>query len=166
MSSISRVVVTVGVLLALAQPVRAQHVTIPFLANAAQRNVIEFDGGECEPEQGGQLLACKFQQVFLTTDNAPPNTCMITTNAWDRVFRKETATHYVSTVGPEGICAWTDVATLDDGGGVKWTLTLKKTARQPNASPECRIGDTEVLSWETIRRPLPCAYVQPGGLRR
>src|SRR5262249_40819392 len=128
MSTSAGFVAAVVATLALASPARAQHVTIPFLANAPGRGPIEFEGGECDTDRTGQSLRCKFQQVFLTTEQAPPNTCMITTNAYDRVFRKETDTRWVSSSGPEGICSLMDTATLEDGGTVKWTLTLKKTA--------------------------------------
>ena len=149
-----------------ATPAVAQHVTIPVLANTPKPGPIEFEGGDCDLDRGGELLRCKFQQVFFTTEQAPPNTCMVTTNAYDRVFRKETPTRYVSSVGPDGICGLMDVATLEDLGGVKWTLTLKTTALHKDAAPECRVDETEILSWEYIRRPLSCLYVQLGELRR
>jgi len=166
MPRFSRIAVSAAIALA-ATRAEAQHVTIPFLANAPERGVIEFEGAECDPDRTGTLLTCKFQQVFLTTDSAPANTCMITTNAYDRVFRKESPTRYVSSVGPDGACGLVDVATLEDGGGVRWTLTLKKTASRRDAAAECAAAEeTEILSWQTIRRPLSCQYVQPGGLRR
>lgn len=167
MAASARFTATFVLALAIAAPARAQHVTIPFLANAPQHGTIEFEGGECDADRTGQLLRCKFQQVFLTTDNAPRDTCMITTNAYDRAFRKETDTRWVSSVGPEGACSLMDVATLEDGGGVRWTLTLKKIALRKDAAPDCGTADeTEVLSWQDVRRPLSCLYVQPGGLRR
>ncbi|HZR23741.1 MAG TPA: hypothetical protein VFA59_09155 [Vicinamibacterales bacterium] len=160
-------IATAAAIVLVATRAEAQHVTIPFLANAPQRGTIEFEGGECDPDRTGETLTCTFQQVFLTTDNAPPNTCMITTHAYDRVFRKDTPTRYVSSVGPEGVCGVVDVATLEDGGGVRWTLTLKKTALRKDAAAHCPSADeTEVLSWQDVRRPLPCLYVQPGGLAR
>jgi hypothetical protein len=151
----------------LAAPLHAQHYTIPFLANRPEAALIEFEGAECDAERGGRTLRCRFQQVFLTTENAPPDTCMVTTNAYDRVFRKETDARWVSTTGPEGACAVMDIATLEDRGGVRWTLTLKKVATRKGASADCRqTDDTEILSWQDLHRPLSCRYVQPGGLRR
>jgi hypothetical protein len=167
MTATARFVASIAFAILAAAPARAQHVSIPFLANPPESGVIEFEGGECETEDRGGRLRCSFQQVYLTTDNAPRDTCMITTNAYDRVFRKETPTRWVSSVGPEGVCGLMDVATLEDGGGVRWTMTLKKTATRPDGAPECRhAASTEVLSWQNVRRPLACHYVQPGGLRR
>ena len=154
--------------LAVAAPAAAQHVTIPFLANAPQRGLIAYEGAECDAGQNGQTLRCRFQQVFLTTENAPPDTCMVTTNAYDRVFRSETKTRWVSAGAPAGVCGVSESATLEDGGGVRWTMTLKKSVARRDAAPDCRAIDEtpEILSWQNIRRPLPCLYVQPGGLSR
>jgi hypothetical protein len=144
------------------------HVVIPFLANATKPADLDFQGGECEVETGGASMSCTFQQVFLTTSAAAPDTCLITTNRYDRVFRRETATRWVSTEGPEGICGVLDVATLLDEGGVRWTLEIRKRATKKNASAACSADDPqpEMLSWQNIRRPLPCRFVQPGGLSR
>ena len=61
-----------------------------------------------------------------------------------------------------------DVATLQSDGGVKWTMETHKVATKRDASPACQSFDAqaETLSWQNIRRPLPCRFVQPGGLSR
>jgi hypothetical protein len=144
------------------------HVVIPFLANAAKPAALEFEGGECEIDRSGERMACTFQQVFLTTSAVPPDTCLITTNRYQRDFHRETATRWVSTEGPEGVCGLLDVATLDDAGGVRWTMETHKVVTRKDASSACQAYDTqrETLSWQNIRRPLPCRFVQPGGLSR
>lgn len=144
------------------------HVVIPFLANATKPADLDFQGGECEVETGGASMSCTFQQVFLTTSAAAPDTCLVTTNRYDRVFRRESATRWISTEGPDGVCGVLDVATLLDEGGVRWTMEIRKRATKKDASAACRADDPqpEVLSWQNIRRPLPCRFVQPGGLSR
>ena len=142
------------------------HVVIPFLVNATKLP-IEFEGGECELDSGGSQLACTFQQVFLTTSAIAPDTCLITTNRYDRVFHRESAGRWVSTETPEGACGLLDVTTLQDDGGVRWTMETHKVVTKGDASA-CRADDSqpEKLSWENARRPLPCKFVQPGGLSR
>ena len=95
-----------------------------------------------------------------------PDTCLVTTNRYDRVFRRDAPSHWTSTEGPEGVCGLLDVATLQDDGGVRWTMELKKrvTKREASASLPDDERQPEIFSWQNIRRPLPCKNVQPGGL--
>ena len=159
---------SVTLIVSLTASGRAQtaHVTIPFLANATRPGDLDFQAGECDVNRAGTTMTCRFQQVFLTTSGAPADTCLITTNRYDRVFRKQANGQWISTEGPEGPCGVNDVATLRDEGGVRWTMNIRKAATRKDAPPECRnVEDTaEVLSWQNLRRPLPCRFVQPGGL--
>jgi hypothetical protein len=162
-----------------AAPAPRSHVVIPFLADTAKGTDVDFEGGECELEASGDKMTCTFQQVFLTTSAAAPDTCLITTNRYERAFRREdtlspgslprpSASRWVSTEGPEGVCGLLDVATLQDDGGVRWTMETHKVVTKKDASPACEAYDTQpvTLSWQNIRRPLPCRFVQPGGLSR
>jgi len=168
MTSSSRVAIGLVLSVVAATPAFAQHLSIPFLAGAPQPGLIAFEGAECDADAGGEALRCAFQQVFLTTEKAPPDTCMITTNAYDLVFRRASETRWVSRASPEGVCGIVETVTLDDGGGVRWTMTITSGATRTDAAPECRdVRDTrDVMTWQDVRRPLPCTYVQPGGLRR
>ena len=143
------------------------HVVIPFLANATKPTDLDFEGAECELDTSGNRMSCTFQQVFLTTSAVAPDTCLITTNRYQREFRRDTASRWVSTEGPEGVCGLLDVATLDDEGGVRWTMETHKVVTKKDASA-CQAYDTqsEMLSWQNTRRRLPCTFVQPGGLSR
>ena len=144
------------------------HVVIPFLANATKSTDLDFEGGECELDASGNVMACTFQQVFLTTSAVAPDTCLITTNRYERAFRRDTASRWVSTEGPEGVCGLLDFVTLQDDGGVRWTMETHKVVTKKDASSACQAYDTqpETLSWQNTRRPLPCRFVQPGGLSR
>lgn len=135
-----RLTAALALALAAASPAAAQHVTVPFLAGPPQRGPIAFEGAECDVDRAGLMLTCRFQQVFLTTEDAPPDTCMITTNAYDRVFRKESGARWISRGAPEGPCGIVETVTLDDGGGVRWTMTATK-ATSRDAGPECRAMD-------------------------
>jgi hypothetical protein len=149
-------------------PPSPSHIVIPFLANATKAADLDFEGGECELDTSRNRMDCIFQQVFLTTSDLAPDTCLITTNRYERTFRRDTATRWVSTEGPEGVCGVLDVATLQNDGGVKWTMETRKLVTKKDAAPACQSSDTqaETLSWQNIRRPLPCRFVQPGGLSR
>jgi hypothetical protein len=144
----------------------ATHISIPFLANASDAADIAFEGADCAVS--GNTMRCEFQQVFLTTTPVAPDTCMVTTNRYDRTFTKQSAVQWVSTEGPAGVCGIEDVATLTDEGGVRWTMELRKRVTHKTAAAECGGPDQppEVLSWKNIRRSLPCKFIQPGELRR
>jgi hypothetical protein len=141
------------------------HVVIPLLANATKPNDLDFQGGECELDSSRTAMECVFQQAFLTTSSVAADTCLITTNRYQRTFRKEGA-RWVSTEGPEGDCGLLDVATLQYDGGIKWTMETRKVATKKTAACRALEGQSETLSWQNLRRPLPCKFVQPGGLAR
>lgn len=151
-----------------AQASAPAHVTIPFLANATKPAALDFQGGECDVDADGRAMTCQFQQVLLTVSDLAPQTCFITTNHYDRIFQKQTPTRWINRQGSEGPCGVAEVTTLQDDGGVRWTMEIRKVATSPDASPACRAADEgpEVLSWQNVRRPLPCTFVQPGGLGR
>jgi hypothetical protein len=160
----------------------SSHIVIPFLANASKPADLDFQGGECDVDSSdasGNTMECTFQQVFLTTTGVAPDTCMITTSRYQRTFRREaapgrasqaptsgTSVRWVSTEGPEGDCGLLDVATLQYEGGVKWTMEMRKTATKRDAACRAQESDVETLSWQNVRRALPCRFVQPGGLSR
>lgn len=149
------------------QPVREQ-VVIPFLADAGKPADLSYEGGECDVDPNGNTMQCHFQQVFLTTSSVAPLTCLITTNGYDRTFQMQTATRWESREGPAGVCGILDLTTLQHDGGVRWTMETQRRVTKKGASPECQGADDqlEIMSWQNIRRPLPCAFVQPGGLSR
>jgi hypothetical protein len=142
------------------------HIVIPFLANATMPEDLDFEGGECELGADANTMDCTFQQVFLTTSAVAPDTCLITTNRYQRTFRRDTSVRWVSIEGPEGVCGLLDVVTLQDGGGVRWTMETRRLATRTDAAPNCPAADAQVttLSWQNVRRRLPCRFVQPGGL--
>ena len=143
------------------------HLVIPFLANATKPDDLGFEGAECEVDKAGTTMDCQFQQVFLTTSDVAPDTCLVTTNRYPLTFRRQADARWVSTEGPAGACGLLDVVTLQDDGGVKWTMNIRRNVPRRDA-PACRAIDesNETLSWQNLRRPLPCRFVQPGGLSR
>ena len=156
-----------AVLLASAQAPRfgpRSHVIIPSLANATKPFDLDFQGGECDVNRSGKTMTCQFQQVFLTVAAFDASTCLVTTNRYERVFRKQTQTRWVSREGPEGPCGIVDTATLENAGGARWTPDMRKVATKAVGS--CVVEPSELLSWENVRRPLPCTFVQPGSMSR
>jgi hypothetical protein len=147
---------------------QASHITIPFLANATKPADLDFEGGECDIDKTGNTMDCQFQQVMLTTSDFAPQTCLITTNRYERVFQRQTSTRWVSREGPAGLCGVVDIFTLQDDGGVRWTMAMQKMVTRKDASPQCLEVDEqpETLSWQNIRRALPCTFIQPGALGR
>ena len=156
---------------------QAAHVTIPFLANATRLADLSYEGGECDIDQTGNKMACEFQQVFFTTSDLVAQTCLVTTNRYARTFTKldalngkapEGNTRWLSTETPEGPCGVSEVTTLQDGGTVKWTMETRNLVARKDAAPFCQDVDErpETLSWQNLRRPLPCTFIQPGGITR
>jgi hypothetical protein len=161
--------------LAQARNQASSHVVIPLLANATRPTDLDFQGGECELNANRTTMECVFQQAFLTTSSVAPDTCLITTNRYQRTFKRAdagpagpaaTSTRWVSTEGPTGDCGVLDVATLQYDGGIKWTMETKKVATKKDASCRALEAESETLSWQNLRRPLPCTFVQPGGLAK
>ena len=68
---------------------QASHITIPFLASATRPADLSFEGGECDIDRAGNTMACEFQQVFFTTSDVAPQTCLVTTNRYARTFTKQ-----------------------------------------------------------------------------
>ena len=119
-------------------------------------------------------MECVFEQAFLTTTSVAPDTCLITTNRYQRTFKQEdtgtrvasTSSRWISTEGPAGNCGVLDVATLQYDGGIKWTMEMRKVVTKKDASCRAIEGESETMSWQNLRRPLPCRFVQPGALSR
>jgi hypothetical protein len=156
------------VVLTQSAPARpASHVVIPFLANATNPSALEFEGADCDVDASGSRMTCAFQQVFLTTSGVAPDTCLVTTNRYERVFARQPDQRWVSREEHGDPCGTVDVATLQDGGGVRWTMELR-TLVTDRSRPACREASEErqSLGWQNLRRPLPCKFVQPGGLSR
>jgi hypothetical protein len=143
------------------------RMVIPFLASATQPDELGFEGAECEVDEAAGTMGCQFQQVFLTTSDAAPNTCLVTTNRYQLSFRRQPNAQWVSTEGPSGECGLLAVVTLQDDGGVRWTMNIRRSVTNLEP-PACRaIGESsETLTWQNLRRPLPCRFIQPGGLSR
>jgi hypothetical protein len=145
-----------------------ERVIIPFLANATRKEDLEFEGVECERIPNGTRMECTFQQVFLTMSAVVPDTCLITTNRYARTFERdrETANRWVSSEGPDGLCGIVDVVTLHDTGKGQWTMETRKVATKSDGGATCTTMEIgrETFSSQNIRRPLPCRFVQPGGL--
>ncbi len=149
-----------------AQQPAATHLTIPVLANATKPADLDFQSGECEVEPSGLRMQCAFEQVFLTASPLNADTCLVTTNRYELRFDKQAEGRWISREGPEGACGIVDETTLRDEGGVRWTLENRKVVTTPRGAAACGQVDqaVETLSWQNVRRPLPCRFVQPGAL--
>ncbi|MGE0449913.1 MAG: hypothetical protein AB7Q29_10070 [Vicinamibacterales bacterium] len=143
----------------------AGRLVIPFLANATKPSDLDFMGVDCDVTADGSEMTCRFRQVFLTTPAIDPASCVITTNSYDRVFRRDAARRWISRDAPVGACAVVETATLE-GEGRRWTLTFHRVASVDR--PECRGIAFQPETYDTngLRRRLPCAFVQPGELER
>ena len=88
------------------------HIVIPSLADASAPSALNFEGGECDVLSAGETMECQFQQVFLTIAPLDAQTCLITTNRYERTFHMEDGVRWVSREGPSGECGVVDVITL------------------------------------------------------
>ena len=160
--------------LAFAQPAAApprdaasSRIVVGTLANDSNPSDLDFQGAECLVAPSGRAMDCAFQQVFLTLAPLDSQTCLVTTNSFERHFEKEDETHWVSREAPLGACGEVDSATLiNDSGEIRWTLEYRKTKTRRDEAA-CRGDDPPVerYSWKNARRRLPCTFVQPGAVR-
>ena len=145
-----------------------KRLTIPFLANKTKPADLDFAAAECDIVSNGQEMACTFRQVFLTTSSIDATTCVITTNGYERTFRRATPVRWVSASAPLGECGVVETTTLEDGGGTRWRMTIQATATSRTDQPECRAAspEPEVYDWLGMKRSLPCTSIQPGAIER
>jgi hypothetical protein len=155
----------------MAQPPPMQPgavLTIPYLANATRPSDLDFAAAQCDVEADGRQMTCRFRQVFVTQTSFDPTACVLTTNGYERTFRATTSTQWVSETPPDGECGIVETTTLEDGGGTRWTMTIRKSAPSA-AGTHCQAqaaATTEVYDWRGVRRALPCRSIQPGAIER
>lgn len=138
---------------------------MPFLANATRPGDLDYQSGECDVNAAGTEMHCRFQQVFLTVSPLTASTCLITTNRYERIFQRGGPMLWTSRGAPQGDCGAVDVATLRGEGGIRWTLDFRTEITRPAANASCGAPATaETLSWQQLRRPLPCTLVEPGAI--
>jgi hypothetical protein len=145
-----------------------QRLTIPYLANATKPDDLDFAAAQCDLTPAGEEMACRFRQVFLTIASIDPATCVMTTNGYEQTFHRESATRWVNTGAPAGECATVETTTLDDGGGVRWTMTVRRVATKNRNDSACLAVEAgpERYSWQHVKRKLPCTSIQPGAIER
>jgi hypothetical protein len=153
---------------ALRSPAPPRVLTIPYLANASRPDDLDFTAAQCDISANREQMQCRFRQVFLTPTSIDPTTCAITTSGYERAFSRETATRWVSRTSPEGSCGLIETTTLEDGGGTRWTMSVRSEAMAAAGRPECRASspDPELYDWRRMKRKLPCTSIQPGAIER
>ncbi len=147
---------------------RPQRLTIPFLANATKPADLDFTAAECDLVSNGEQMVCRFRQVFLTVSGIDATTCVITTNGYERIFRRDTGARWVSESAPTGDCGVVETIALEDGGGTRWTMTVRTAGTLRADQQECRAAsqEPEVYDWRGVKRKLPCTSIQPGAIER
>ncbi len=145
-----------------------QRLTIPFLANATKRADLDFMAAECDLVSNAAQMVCGFRQVFLTPSSIDASICMITTNGYERTFRRETDVRWISQSAPNGDCGVVETTTLEDGGGIRWVMTIRTAATRRTDRPECRAASPEPEAYDSrnMNRKLPCTSIQPGAIER
>ncbi len=168
------VTVVMACLAGVAAPVAAQprsaadsRIVVASLASDTKADDLDFQGGECVVDPSGRRMACAFQQVFLTRSPLDTDTCLVTTNRFERQFDRQDERTWISREPAAGVCGVVDIATLvDEGGEVRWSLEFR-TEMTNRADAACRGANppAERFSWRAVRRPLPCRFIQPGAVR-
>jgi hypothetical protein len=145
-----------------------QRLTIPYLANKTKPADLDFTAAQCDVASNGEQMTCRFRQVFLTIASFDATTCVITTNGYESILRRETNVRWVGETAPTGDCGVVETTVLDDGGGTHWTMTIRTAATRRTDQPECRAAprEVEVYDWLGVRRKLPCTSIQPGAIER
>ena len=144
------------------------RLTIPYLANATKPADLDFTAAECDIAPGGDEMTCRFRQVFLTRSPIDTAACVITTNGYERTFRRDTPSRWSSANAPVGACQVVETTMLEDGGSTRWTMSVQTAATLNADTPECRaaLRAPEVYDWRGVKRALPCTSIQPGAIER
>jgi hypothetical protein len=142
--------------------------TIPYLANATRPGDLDFAAARCDVTVDGARMDCRFRQVFLTISPIDPQSCLITTNGYEKAFRRESSRQWISVDEPVGECGVTETTVLEDGGGTRWTMTIRSGPTKRADEPRCRSEAQEplVYSWRGLQRRLSCTSIQPGAIER
>jgi hypothetical protein len=113
-------------------------------------------------------MTCRFRQVFVTPSSLDAASCVITTHGYERTFGRETAALWVSESAPTGECGVVETTTLEDGGGTRWTMTIRAAATAGADQPACGAvpEEFEIHEWRGVKRRLPCTSIQPGAIER
>src|SRR5436190_21662768 len=82
----------------------SSHVTIPFLASATRLDDLSFEAAECDVDRLRDVLSCRFQQVIFTPSPLAPDTCLVSTNGYERTFTKRSASEWISVGKPSEPC--------------------------------------------------------------
>lgn len=150
-------------------PAPAAHsLTIPFLANDSKPNDLDFTAASCDVAADGGTMNCRFRQVFLTVADNDITTCVMTTNEYDQIFRRSAPARWTTTTTVDDRCGRAETTTLEDGGTVRWTMTIERftVAHPEQRACPAAANETEVYSWQHINRKLPCTSFQPGAIER
>ncbi|MGE3957748.1 MAG: hypothetical protein AB7H96_13595 [Vicinamibacterales bacterium] len=146
---------------------RETHITIPYLANSTRPSDLDYAAAQCDIAPNDRSMICRFRQVFLTPTSLDPSSCAITSNGYEQLFRRESTTRWVSAMDPEGECGLVEATTLEDGGGTRWSMTVKTTSTRNRDRAECQAAErSETYDWRAVKRMLPCTSVQPGAIER
>jgi hypothetical protein len=147
----------------------ATQLVIPFLANADKPSDLDYAAAACDVAAGGREMSCRFRQLFITPAGFDATACVITTNSYERTFRRDTPTRWTSADAPTGICGLVETTTLVDGGQTQWTMTTQTVATANLSRADCRAaaaGTPETYTSRNVKRPLACATIQPGAIER
>jgi len=163
---IACIAMLLGALHAEAQQ-RETHITIPYLANSTRPSDLDYAAAQCDIAPDDRSMTCRFRQVFLTPTSIDPSSCAITSNGYEQLFHRESTTRWVSGLPPEGECGLVETTTLEDGGGTRWSMTVKTASTKNRDRAECRAAErSETYDWRAVKRTLPCTSVQPGAIER
>ena len=142
------------------------HLTIPYLASTKPGD-IEFAAAECDVTQNGERMTCRFRQVFVTVASIDTTACVITSDGYEQVFRRDTQTRWIDDTHPVGDCGIVESTTLEDGRGTRWSMKIETKPTRGGDLAECRAAEPPaVYSWTDIKRTLPCTTIQPGSIER
>ena len=137
-----------------------------WLANANPAE-LDFEGGVCN-RTGGTML-CTFQQVLMAPDPDQRDTCRVSTHRYELTFARQSPTQWVSNQGPTGLCGLIEITILDearDAGSNHWTMNSRKiVTTRTNPDPLCQLDEPpDLMTWQAMRRALPCRFIAPGAI--
>jgi hypothetical protein len=146
-----------------AQGAAGRRVRIATMFNASPDNrLFTFLSGNCEGDNSNTRMRCAFHRAsLLPPSNAEDNTCSVSTAGFERVFRKETESRWISERDAAAYCD-TVLTLLHSNVANNWDMKVHITTPAKVGDAACQgPARDETFSWAAGRSELPCRFVRP-----
>lgn len=145
-----------------AQAIAGRRVRIATMLNAKNpdKRLLTFLSANCDVENTDTRMKCTFHRASLyrPDGDGADDACVVTTAGFERAFRKDTETRWISERDLTDRCD-TVLTLLRSGVPDHWDMTLHITTPAGVSSTTCPATD-EVFTWDAFHVALPCRFAR------